>query len=289
MKFICKAVNYLKSKSLYFFTIIALVVAIFIVTLNLILTLLFTSRCTLISHIDDVCDKEHSTYDIVHKELYIDKKIEPIINDNKVVYLTFDDGPSERTIEILDILKEYDIKATFFVTVQEEKKNTKDILRRIAFEGHTIGVHSYSHNYNEIYKSVNSFLDDFNEIYNYIFNATGVKAEIFRFPGGSKNSYNTSTYKDIIREMTLRGFVYYDWNVDSKDSIGDFSANTIYEKSIKDIDTLNRAFILYHDSVDRKSTVKALEKTILHLKEKGFTFSKITRNVKPVVMGGNKL
>lgn len=246
------------------------------------------SSCTLTTHLQNKCNNGHDTLDIIYPELYIEDSIQNKVVDEKVVYLTFDDGPSERTLEILDILDKYNIKATFFVTVQEEKKNTKEIMREIVEKGHSIGVHTYSHDYKDIYSSVKNYLDDFSKIYNYIYEATGVKCDIFRFPGGSKNSFNKGTYKDIIQEMTLRGFTYYDWNVSSDDSIGQYSAETLYEKSVKDADKLNRIFLLYHDSKDRKTTVKAVEKTIITLKEKGFKFDKITSEVEPVVMGGNR-
>ena len=113
------------------------------------------------------------------------------------VYLTFDDGPSSRTSEILDILKKENIKATFFVIGKEGEKEP-EIMRRIVEEGHTLGIHTYSHVYTNVYASVESYLEDFNRTYELIYEATGLKTEIFRFPGGSINKYNALFYEEIL-------------------------------------------------------------------------------------------
>ena len=107
----------------------------------------------------------------------------------KTAFLTFDDGPSERTAEILDILKRLDIKATFFVIGQTDAR-ASDLMKRIVHEGHTIGAHTYSHNYAKIYITVESYLDDFYQIFSLIKKNTGVAPRLFRFPGGSINAYN---------------------------------------------------------------------------------------------------
>jgi len=288
LKLIDKLKRHVRAKSIYEFTVIVLIISIVVVTFNLILAISTQDKgCTLTSHIEEKCSK-HSALDIMYPELYIENPEKSDFVDKDIVYLTFDDGPSERTVEILDILEKHDVKATFFVTVQEEKSFTEDIMKQIVQKGHSIGVHTYSHDYKDIYSSVERYLDDFSKIYNYIYKVTGVKSQIFRFPGGSKNSYNKKTYKAIVKEMGLRGFVYYDWNISSDDSIGKYSAQTLYEKSIKGIDEFSRIFLLYHDSRDRKTTVKALDLTIEKLKKEGFKFDKITRKVKPVVMGGSR-
>ena len=115
----------------------------------------------------------------------------------KTIFLTFDDGPSERTSEILEILREKNVKATFFVTGNASQKG-QALMKQIVDEGHTIGIHTYTHEFRQIYASVSAFLDDFNKIYNLIYEATGVKPKIFRFPGGSKNSFNKNNYKELI-------------------------------------------------------------------------------------------
>lgn len=199
----------------------------------------------------------------------------------KTVYLTFDDGPTTRTGEILDILKKYDVKATFFVI--KNKEEYVQYMQRAVAEGHTIGVHSASHKYKEIYKSVDSYLSDFTECYDYIYAATGYSPTIFRFPGGSVNNYNADTRRDIVREMSRRGFVYFDWNVESNDSSSNLSADTIYNNVIKGCKGKQRAVVIMHDSIGKKTTVEALDRIIPSLKEDGWTFAPLANEVKPVI------
>lgn len=136
----------------------------------------------------------------------------------KTMYLTFDDGPSEvYTDMVLDVLKEKNIKATFFV-IGEYVRKYPDTARRIAEEGHTIGIHCDIHNYKTLYASVDSYLEDFEKAYDTVYEVTGVKAQFFRFPGGSINDFNKTVYKDIIAEMEARGFIYYDWNASLEDA-----------------------------------------------------------------------
>ncbi|MGL5972716.1 MAG: polysaccharide deacetylase family protein [Oscillospiraceae bacterium] len=220
----------------------------------------------------------------IYPELYVDKPKPLNIYDEKTVYLTFDDGPSKKTLDILDILDSHGIKGTFFVTVQNEKDYTKEIMKEIVDRGHAIGTHTYSHDYRQIYKSVENYLEDFYKIYNYIYEATGVKSEIFRFPGGSVNAYNRTTYKDIISEMISRGFTYFDWNVSSDDSISNLTSKQIYQNSVKNMGKLDRMIVLYHDSADRKTTVEALNDVIKTYKEYGYKFDVLTRDIKPIMM-----
>lgn len=200
----------------------------------------------------------------------------------RTVYLTFDDGPSARTEEILDILKEFDVKATFFI-VCSDKKGAQETLKRISDEGHTLGVHSASHSYKEIYRSVDSFLADFETCYNYIEEAVGTAPSIFRFPGGSINSYNKSVYKDIINEMGRRGFTYFDWNVSSDDAVGKPSEDSIYNNVIKGCSKHTSSVVLMHDSAPKKYTVAALKRIIPELLEQGYTFGRLDENVTPTV------
>ena len=139
---------------------------------------------------------------------------ETVVPEGKTVYLTFDDGPSDRTDEILAILDKYNVKATFFVMPRKTDVCYKR-LRAIVDAGHTIGVHTYSHDYNIMYASVEAYLEDFNKAYEIVVDATGIKPDIFRFAGGSLND---RSYK-IIAEMTRRGFTYYDWNASGDDSV----------------------------------------------------------------------
>lgn len=135
----------------------------------------------------------------------------------KTMYLTFDDGPyGENTERVLDVLKEKGIHATFFLVGENVRKHP-EIAQRIVAEGHTIGVHSDTHDYETIYASVDAFTADFEAARQTIYEVTGVDTKLFRFPGGSVNAYNKKTKDAIIKEMTKRGYIYYDWNA----SLGD--------------------------------------------------------------------
>ena len=123
----------------------------------------------------------------------------------KRVYLTFDDGPSDNTEEILDILKKYDVKATFFV-VGNTSEHGQELLKRIVEEGHSIGIHSYSHKYSAIYDSEESFFEDFNKISDYIYDVTGVRTQICRLPGGSSNTVSKISMAELKREFEAAGF-----------------------------------------------------------------------------------
>lgn len=206
--------------------------------------------------------------------------------DKKTVYLTFDDGPSARTVEILDILKEYDIKATFFIVGKNGEKG-KPILKRIVDEGHTIAIHTYSHVYEKIYESVENYLTDFNKTYDLIYETTGVKPEIFRFPGGSVNKYNASIHREITSELTRRGFTYYDWNASNGDAASNVTRNSVLINTINSAGNKNRVILLMHDSEHKYHTVSALKDVIEHFKEKGYRFDKITKDVKPVAFNYN--
>lgn len=199
----------------------------------------------------------------------------------KTVYLTFDDGPSSRTAEILDILKKEDVKATFFI-IGKEGNRQKELLRRIADEGHTLGIHTYSHIYDSIYESVESFLEDFSKTYHLIYDTTGVKPDVFRFPGGSVNTYNAHYYEEIIAEMTRRGFTYYDWNASSGDAVPKATANTVLTNSIQSSAGKDRVILLMHDSLGKSYTVAALPGIIEYFKEQGYKFDRLTNDVTPI-------
>lgn len=204
------------------------------------------------------------------------------IEKGKIVYLTFDDGPSQRTTEILDILKKYDIKATFFV-LYNDSSQAREIIKRAYDEGHTIGVHSTSHSYKEIYKSVDSFLSDFEICFNYINEITGDLPSIFRFPGGSVNNYNKNVRKDIVKELSRRGFTYFDWNVSGEDATNSYTEESIYNDVVMGCKGRTSSVVLLHDSSTKKETVAALERIIPDLLEQGYIFRPLDENVKPTV------
>lgn len=174
------------------------------------------------------------------------------------VYLTFDDGPSVHTGEILDILKEYNAKATFFV-VGKESEADKALIRRIVEEGHTLGMHSYSHNYYEIYSSKEAFAADFDKLQGYLRDLTGVESRIYRFPGGSSNSVTNRDIHEFIEYLDEKGVVYFDWNVASGDAVKEgLSAETIFRNSTENLHEHSSSVILLHDAQERETTVEAL-------------------------------
>ncbi|HWQ78492.1 MAG TPA: polysaccharide deacetylase family protein [Anaerovoracaceae bacterium] len=221
---------------------------------------------------------------IEYQELYPDMYVSPAEatkSEPKTVYLSFDDGPSDRTAEILDILKEEDVKATFFVIGKEGNKH-KDLLKRITEEGHTLGIHTYSHVYESIYSSVESYLEDFSETYHLIYETTGVRPEVFRFPGGSINTYNARFYEEIIAEMTRRGFTYYDWNASSGDAAAGAATNTVLSNTVQSSEGKDRIILLMHDSIGKSYTVSALPEIIEYYRAQGFKFERITNDVTPI-------
>ncbi len=174
------------------------------------------------------------------------------------VYLTFDDGPSKQTEAILDILDEYGVKATFFV-VGKEGENVAKRLQMIYERGHTIGMHSYSHDYADIYESVEAFRADFLKSKQYIYEATGVETKVFRFPGGSSNRLGKTDMNLIVDFLKEQGVEYYDWNISSGDGGGTLMpTEMIVENCTKNIRRYDTSIVLMHDSALKTTTVEAL-------------------------------
>lgn len=197
------------------------------------------------------------------------------------VYLTFDDGPSARTAEILDILKENNIKATFFVTGQTSEL-AQDMMRRIVAEGHTIAIHTYTHQYKTIYASVSAYLEDFDQIYHWVHQVTGVYPQIFRFPGGTVNTYNRELYPSLVAEMDRRGFVHFDWNSTTGDADGQtHTAQELAQNALAQVGA-NRVIVLMHDSVHKTGTVECLPAVIAGYRDAGYAFAPLTPEVKAI-------
>ncbi len=174
------------------------------------------------------------------------------------VYLTFDDGPSSNTGRILDVLAEYDVKATFFVVGKEEEEY-QPLYNRIVQEGHTLAMHSYSHKYNEIYQSVDSFTSDLSELQEFLYDTTGVWCRYYRFPGGSSNSVSSVDMHDLIAYLDEQDMTYFDWNVSSGDAAsGYISPNDIIRNCTGNLKDFDEAIILMHDASNKNSTVEAL-------------------------------
>lgn len=212
-------------------------------------------------HLDD----DYFPEEIVEEEVMIPVPEEPASVDEthtRKVYLTFDDGPSENTRAILDVLKEYDVKATFFVTGQQALSHPERY-REIAQEGHTIGMHSYSHVYSEIYKSVDNFGEDLLLLQTFLEETTGVVPQFYRFPGGSSNTVSKMPMSELCDYLTDNGITYFDWNVSSKDAVSPMRpAQEIINNCTQNLENFDNAVILLHDAANKTSTVEALPEII---------------------------
>lgn len=167
----------------------------------------------------------------------------------KTMYLTFDDGPSaDNTAAVLDVLQEKNIKATFFVVGENVRKNP-EIAKRIVAEGHAIGIHCNRHDYEAIYESVDSYIQDFEEAYAAVLEVTGTETKLFRFPGGSINSYNQETGNEIIKEMAERGFIYFDWNASLEDAVQKAEPDQLIQNAKDSTLGRKRVILLAHDVV----------------------------------------
>ena len=183
------------------------------------------------------------------------------IEGTRYVYLTFDDGPSTNTDEILDILKEYDVKATFFVCGKPDAKYT-DRYKRIVDEGHTLGMHSFTHRYSDIYESVESFKSDLDELRIFLYETTGVWSEFYRFPGGSSNNVSKVDITELIGILEDAHVTYFDWNVSAGDDRSGADKDTIYANIVNNIPRFKHCIVLMHDAADKKATVEALPQII---------------------------
>ncbi|MBP3458271.1 MAG: polysaccharide deacetylase family protein [Lachnospiraceae bacterium] len=176
----------------------------------------------------------------------------------KRVYLTFDDGPSANTAAILDLLAEYQVKATFFV-VGDTSEEGKQLYQRIVSEGHSIGIHSYSHKYGEIYASEEAFFEDFYLLSDYLYDVTGVRPDICRLPGGSSNTVSHIDMSNVVNELNAQGISCYDWNISGGDADGhDLTAEEIAENVLTGVDRFQTSIVLLHDGKDKSVTVEAL-------------------------------
>lgn len=178
------------------------------------------------------------------------------------VYLTFDDGPGTNTQDILDILDEYDVKATFFV-VGESCENNEDMLKKIVEAGHTLGMHSYSHDYSELYASVENFAEDLKKQQDYLYEVTGVRSTVYRFPGGSSNRVSDISMKEFARYLDSQGIRFFDWNISSGDGGSYlFPAETILENCTSAIGSHSTSIVLMHDVAAKTTTREALPEVI---------------------------
>jgi len=193
--------------------------------------------------------------------------------EEKTIYLTFDDGPGPYTAQLLDILDRYNVEATFFVVDSGEYHLLQEIVRR----GHSIGIHSVTHNYSEIYGSPEAYFADLYAMQQIIYDHTGVLTTLLRFPGGGSNLVSKNTSKGIMTILTWAvrnaGFQYFDWNVDSEDASGATTAAKIAENVIRGIREAGTCMVLQHDI--HPYSVAAVEEIILWGLDNGYQFAPI--------------
>ncbi len=203
---------------------------------------------------------------------------------DKKVYLTFDDGPSIYTDDILDILAEYKVKATFFV-VGKTDDSSKKLYQRIVNEGHTLGMHSYSHQYSKIYNSVEDFEKDFTKLWKLLYDTTGYKPSIFRFPGGSDNMVNKNGMEDFIRYLNDANIVYFDWNVLNGDATGvEYTKKQLIDNVLNGVDTKENSIVLLHDAQTKETTVESLPGLLDKLISEGARILPLDEDVVPIQM-----
>lgn len=201
----------------------------------------------------------------------------------KEIYLTFDDGPSGNTNRILDVLKEYDVKATFFVVGKTDEQSVK-AYQRIVEEGHTLAMHSYSHVYDEIYDSKENFVEDLKKLQEYLYQITGIWPRYYRFPGGSSNTVSKTDMQELAAYLKENGITYFDWNIASGDAVsGELAADSIVNNCLANIDNFNVCIILMHDAVGKNTTIEALPEIITQVRDKkDAVFLPITDETVPV-------
>lgn len=195
----------------------------------------------------------------------------------KRAYLTFDDGPSGNTGEILDILDANDVKATFFVVGRSEEYY--DTYRDIVGRGHTLALHSYTHDYDKIYASLDDFAEDIEELRNLLYDVTGVNCVYYRFPGGSSNTVSKVDMDTLIDYVESQGLIYYDWNALNNDAVcGSYTPEQLVDNIMKDAVCHDDVVILMHDLDARHCTVESLQMLIDELWAEGFTLLPIDEN-----------
>lgn len=193
-------------------------------------------------------------------------------SEKKVLYLTFDDGPSVITDELLDILKFCNVKATFFV-VGKEIVGREDMLKRICREGHSIGLHTYSHNLHRIYKNQDAFVNEMIETSKLVKMITGCSTNIIRFPGGSSKHLT----KAMLEKLHTNNFKVYDWNSSLEDGVcPNMSVNQLVKNSKKYKHGNSRIFLLMHCNSNNRNTIKALPQIIEYYKNMGYSIEPIT-------------
>ena len=206
-----------------------------------------------------------------------------------VIYLTFDDGPSSNiTSKVLDILKQANVKATFFIL--NYSAANESLVKREHNEGHTVAIHGYSHDYSTIYQSETAYMENITKLQQKILASTGYNATITRFPGGSSNTvskFNPGIMTRLCKLVVDSGYRYFDWNVSSGDAGGAQNADQLYNNVVKGLSKSKQNVVLMHDFASNAKLLSALPRIINYGIENGYTFSRITESTPMVTHSPN--
>ena len=249
---------FLKKNSLFLF---------FLIVLSLIILLLFSNHYKIVTL--DVSSN------ITYYTSFHDRLKSLTSNSEKIAYLTFDDGPSKyATNRILDILKEENVKATFFV-VGKYVKEYPEVTKRAFLEGHYIANHGYNHDNNLLYSSKDSFINEIKKTDFEIGSAIGIPdycSHVFRFPNGYMSPNNKYAKKKAAKLLESLDYSYIDWNCLNNDSVHNYSKEELLSNLKKTAKGKNTLVILMHDTTDRSDSSKALKDSINFLRSQGYSF-----------------
>ena len=200
------------------------------------------------------------------------------VGNGKVIYLTFDDGPGQYTEQLLDILDKYNVKATFFVVTDNNKKYMP-LLKRMDASGHSIGLHTDSHDYYKIYASEENYYEDLEVVRQQVYEQIGYYPNILRFPGGSSNPISKKICKGIMTKLAAsvqeKGYRYFDWNVNTHDAEGkEYPAEAVLAYAMEGCQKYDASYVLMHDIM--KKTISIIEEFIVWALDNGYTFLPIT-------------
>ena len=200
-----------------------------------------------------------------------------VAGDTHYVYLTFNSEPGDNTKAILDVLAQYNVKATFFVTGSEEE-GAAEVYQRIVNEGHTIGMHSYSNQYSLIYSSTDAFREDYVKLSDYLYGLTGTRSLYYRFPGGSFNEVSDVNMAEFVHILNQEQITYYDWNVTAGDASGSYTAEDVLNNVLEGVSKYKTSVVLLHDGDNKSTTVEALGSLIQTLQSQGAVILPIDEN-----------
>ena len=280
----------------FYKNMVLLVIAVLVVVLAVVsiyyhhryqeaLALLDTEYHTDIDAIADI-NSEPLAYQALYADFYAPQTFNATTRTSGSAYLTFNGGPSECTDALLALLEQEGVRATFFVSGNvADDPQYDERLRAIVEGGHTLGMGSWSGDYSGVYSSVEAYLADMYALYTYIENITGTQPTVFRFIGGSINSYDAGLYRELIAEMIRRGFVPYDWNLSADGGAGgtQLSSEELVLHVEDSLIGLDRVILLLHDDASRTTTLEAVPGIIALLRERGFNLEALTPEVKPVL------